>query len=93
MWMKDLAESGLPISGDGRLAVALAQSHESLAAATLRFEESQERNTGILSSLREWLDGFTGTAKPEDLNPIAAMLPDPGLESEVVGIMTDVQVQ
>lgn len=72
--------------------MALAQSHENLAAASVRFEESQERSDNLLGGLRDWLDRFTGTTRPEDINPIAAMLPEPGLESEVVALMTDCQV-
>lgn len=77
---------------DERVAVALAQSHENLAAAAIKFEDSQERSNKLLGGLRGWMDGFTGTARPEDTNPIAAMLPDPGLENEVVAIMTDCHV-
>lgn len=77
---------------DDRVAVALVQSHENLAAAAVKFEESHERSEHLLGGLREWLDGFTGTARPEDTNPIAAMLPEPGMESEVVALMTDCQV-
>lgn len=72
--------------------MALAQSHENLAAAAERFEESQERSSQLLGGLRGWLDRFTGTARPEDINPIAAMLPEPGVEGEVVALMTDCQV-
>lgn len=77
---------------DERVAVALAESHENLAVATMKFEESQERNYELLGGLRGWMDNFTGTSRPEDTNPIAAMLPDPEMESEVVGLMTDCQV-
>eukprot|EP00752_Nemacystus_decipiens_P003048 g2825.t1 len=71
--------------------MALAQSHENLAAAAVQFEESQERSNQLLGGLRGWLDRFTGTARPEDINPIAAMLPEPGIEDEVVALMTDCQ--
>lgn len=81
------------MSRDERVAVALAQSHENLAAASKRFDEAQERSASLLGDLRGWLDSFTGTARPEDVNPIAAMLPDEGIESEVVGLMTDCQVK
>lgn len=91
-WLKDFGESEHAVSRDERLAMALVKSHESLNAATEKFEESQKRNVTALSDLREWLDAFTGTAVPEDINPISAMLPEPGLENEVVGIMSDVQV-
>jgi len=73
--------------------MALAQSHENLAAAAVQFEESQERSNHLLGGLRAWLDRFTGTARPEDINPIAAMLPEPGVEGEVVALMTDCQVR
>lgn len=91
-WLNEIGDSGRAAPRDERLAVALAQSHDNLAKASVRFEQSQERSTRLLGGLREWLDSFTGTARPEDINPIAAMLPDEGLESEVVGLMTDCQV-
>lgn len=87
-----MGDSGRAVTRDERVAMALAQSHENLAAAAVKFEESQERNSRLLGGLRGWFDGFTGTARPEDTNPIAAMLPEPGLESEVVALMTDCQV-
>lgn len=88
-----MGESGRAVFRDERVAVALAQSHENLAAASCRFEEAQERSASLLGELRGWLDSFTGTARPEDVNPIAAMLPDEGVENEVVGLMTDCQVK
>lgn len=91
-WLNDLGDSGRVITRDERLAVALAHSHENLAAATVKFEESQQRNNKLLGGLRGWMDGFTGTAKPEDINPIAAMLPEPGLEDDVVALMNECQV-
>lgn len=91
-WLNDIGDSGRAVTRDERLAVALARSHENLATATVRFEKSQERSDQLLGGLRGWLDGFTGTASPEDTNPIAAMLPEPGLENEVVALMTDCQV-
>lgn len=91
-WWNEIGDSGRAVNHDERVAVALAQSHENLAAAAIKFEESQERSDRLLGGLRGWMDGFTGTARPEDTNPIAAMLPDPGLENEVVAIMTDCQV-
>ena len=72
--------------------MALAHSHENLAAASAQFEESQQKSNQLLGGLRGWLDRFTGTSRPEDINPIAAMLPEPGIEDEVVALMTDCQV-
>lgn len=91
-WANDIGDSGRAVTRDERVAMALAQSHENLAAAAVKFEESQDRNSQLLGGLRGWLDRFTGTARPEDINPIAAMLPEPGLEGEVVALMTDCQV-
>lgn len=91
-WRNDIGDSGRAVTRDERVAMALAQSHENLAAAAVRFEESQERSSQLLGGLRGWLDRFTGTARPEDINPIAAMLPETGLEDEVVALMTDCQV-
>lgn len=91
-WRNDIGDSGRAISRDERVAMALAQSHENLAAAAVQFEESQARSNQLLGGLRGWLDRFTDTARPEDINPIAAMLPDPGVEGEVVALMTDCQV-
>ncbi len=92
-WRNDIGDSGRAISRDERVAMALAQSHENLAEAAGRFEESQARSNHLLGGLRAWLDRFTGTARPEDINPIAAMLPEPGVEGEVVALMTDCQVR
>lgn len=92
-WLSAMGDSGRAVTRDERVAMALAQSHENLAAAAVKFEKSQERNSRLLGGLRGWFDGFTGTARPEDINPIAAMLPEPGLESEVVALMTDCQVR
>ena len=91
-WLSAMGDSGRAVTRDERVAMALAQSHENLAAAAVKFEESQERNSRLLGGLRGWFDGFTGTARPEDINPIAAMLPEPGLENEVAALMTDCQV-
>lgn len=92
-WANDIGDSGRAVTRDERVAMALAQSHENLAAAAVRFEESQDRSSQLLGGLRNWLDRFTGTARPEDINPIAAMLPEPGLEDKVVELMTDCQVK
>ena len=91
-WLVNIKEIGRTATSDERLAVALAQSHESLAAASVKFEETQQRNQRLLEGLRGWMDGFTGTARPEDTNPIAAMLPEPGLEDEVVNLMAQCKV-
>ena len=91
-WLTAMGDSGRAVTRDERVAMALAQSHENLAAAAVQFEESQERNNKLLGGLRGWFDAFTGTARPEDINPISAMLPEPGLESEVVALMADCQV-
>lgn len=91
-WANDIGDSGRAVTRDERVAMALAQSHENLAAASAQFEESQDRSSQLLGGLRSWLDRFTGTARPEDINPIAAMLPEPGLEDKVVELMTECQV-
>lgn len=92
-WLDEMGNSGRRISRDERLAFALAESQENLAEASQKFEESQERSAGLLDELRGWLDSFTGTARPEDINPIMVMLPDEGVQSEVVLLMTDCQVK
>lgn len=91
--MDEVGNSGRRISRDERLAFALAESQENLVEASQKFEESQERSASLLGELRGWLDSFTGTARPEDTNPIMVMLPDEGVQSEVVLLMTDCQVK
>lgn len=92
-WMHDTHDPDRVASCDERLADALMQSQRNLASVAVRFEKSHQKSTELLAELRGWLDAFTGTARPEDTNPIAAMLPDPGLEGEVATIMRDCQVE
>lgn len=91
-WLSKFGDIGRAVTPNERVAVALAQSHEKLAAAVGKFEETQERNDQLLDGLRGWMDRFTGTARPEDTNPIAAMLPEPELKDEVLTLMTQCKV-
>lgn len=91
-WLNNVGDIGRAVTPNERVAVALAQSHEKLAAAAVKFEETQERNDQFLGGLRGWMDRFTGTARPEDINPISAMLPEPELEDEVMTLMTRCKV-
>lgn len=91
-WLNKVEDIGRAVTPNERVCVALAQSHEKLAAAAVKFGETQERNDQLLGDLRGWMDRFTGTARPEDINPIAAMLPEPELEDEVMTLMTRCKV-